>query len=95
MTDLDLSRVWVVDPASGRDGPGDIVVRDGVLEAVTWLDGSDADGVEPTGVVVGPLMPTPLRLIDSSVGISIEMFSGVLYFSKVLTTRSRYGEGTL
>ena len=54
MTDLDLSRVWVVDPASGRDGPGDIVVRDGVLEAVTWLDGADADGVEPTGVVVAP-----------------------------------------
>jgi len=54
VTDLDLSRVWVVDPASGRDGPGDIVVRDGVLEAVTWLDGADADGVEPTGVVVAP-----------------------------------------
>ena len=54
MTDLDLSRVWVVDPASERDGPGDIVVRDGVLEAVTWLDGAVADGVEPTGVVVAP-----------------------------------------
>jgi dihydroorotase len=54
VTDLDLSRVWMVDPASGRDGPGDIVVRDGVLEAVTWLDGADADGVEPTGVVVAP-----------------------------------------
>jgi dihydroorotase len=54
MTDLDLSRVWVVDPATGRDGPGEIVVRDGVLEAVTWLEGSDAEGVDSTGVVVAP-----------------------------------------
>lgn len=54
MTDLDLSRVWIVDPAAGREGPGDIVVRDGILEAVTWLDGADAEGVEPTGVVVAP-----------------------------------------
>jgi dihydroorotase len=54
MTDLDLSRVWLVDPASGREGAGDIVVRDGVIDAVTWLDGADADGVEPTGVVVAP-----------------------------------------
>ena len=54
MTDLDLSRVWLVDPAAGREGPGDIVVRDGRIEAVTWLDGSDADGIEPTGVVVAP-----------------------------------------
>ena len=33
---------WI--PASGREGPGEIVVRDGILEAVTWLDGADADG---------------------------------------------------
>ena len=54
MTDLDLSRVWLVDPAQDREGPGDIVVRDGRIEAVTWLEGSDAEGVEPTGVVVAP-----------------------------------------
>ena len=54
MTDLDLSRIWIVDPAAGREGPGDIVVRDGILEAVTWLDGAAADRVEPTGVVVAP-----------------------------------------
>jgi dihydroorotase len=54
MTDLDLSRVWVVDPAAGRDGPGEIVVRDGRLEAVTWLEGADADGIDPGGVVVAP-----------------------------------------
>ena len=54
MTDLDLSRVWLVDPASDREGPGEIVVRDGILEAVTWLDGDDADGVGDGGVVVAP-----------------------------------------
>lgn len=54
MTDLDLSRVWVVDPATGREGPGEIVVRDGILEALTWLDGADANGVDAGGVVVAP-----------------------------------------
>ena len=54
MTDLDLSRVWVVDPAGGREGPADIVVRDGVLEAITWLEGDDATEADPGGVVVAP-----------------------------------------
>ncbi len=54
MTDLDLSRVWVVDPATDREGPGDVVVRDGILESVTWLDGADADGIDAAGVVVAP-----------------------------------------
>lgn len=54
MTDLDLSRAWLVDPAGGREGPADLVVRDGILEAVTWLDGADADGVDATGVIVAP-----------------------------------------
>ena len=27
---LDLSRAWLVDPATGREGPGEIVVRDGL-----------------------------------------------------------------
>jgi dihydroorotase len=54
MTDLDLSRVWLVDPAAGREGPGELVVRDGFFEAVTWLEGSDADGVDDAGVVVAP-----------------------------------------
>ena len=52
--DLDVSRAWLVDPASGREGPGDIVVEDGVLTTVTWLSGGDADGVGPDGVVVTP-----------------------------------------
>jgi dihydroorotase len=54
VTDLDLSRAWLVDPAAGREGPGDIVVRAGILESVVWLDGTDADGVDDRGVVVAP-----------------------------------------
>ena len=52
--DLEISRAWLVDPASGREGPGDIVVRDGILTAVTWLAGADAKGIGPDGVVVAP-----------------------------------------
>jgi dihydroorotase len=51
---LDLSRAWLVDPAAGREGPGEIVIRDGRIEAVTWLEGVEADGVGPDGVVVAP-----------------------------------------
>jgi dihydroorotase len=54
VTDLDVSRAWLVDPAGGREGPGDIVVRDGILESVVWLDAADADGIEDRGVVVAP-----------------------------------------
>jgi dihydroorotase len=54
VTDLEISRAWLVDPASDREGPGDVVVRDGVLEAVTWLDGADADDITADGVVVAP-----------------------------------------
>ena len=54
MTDLDISRAWLVDPAAGREGPGDIVVRDGILESVVWLADDDADGVDDRGVVVAP-----------------------------------------
>ncbi len=54
MTDLEISRAWLVDPAARREGPGEIVVRDGILEAVTWLDGDEADGIDDAGVVVAP-----------------------------------------
>ena len=54
MTDLDISRAWLVDPAAGREGPGDIVVRDGILESVVWLDDADAEGIDDQGVVVAP-----------------------------------------
>jgi dihydroorotase len=52
--DLDISRAWLVDPAAGREGPGEIVVIDGILETVTWLEGDDADGIEADGVVIAP-----------------------------------------
>ena len=52
--ELDISRAWLVEPAVGREGAADLVVRGGILEAVTWLDGRDADGVDDCGVVVAP-----------------------------------------
>jgi dihydroorotase len=54
VADLEISRAWLVDPASGREGPGEIVVTDGVIEAVTWLDGGEAEGVDDRGIVVAP-----------------------------------------
>ncbi|HUQ78866.1 MAG TPA: dihydroorotase [Patescibacteria group bacterium] len=54
VADLEISRAWLVDPASGREGPGEIVVTDGVLEAVTWLDGGEAEGIDDRGVVIVP-----------------------------------------
>jgi dihydroorotase len=50
--DLDLSGAWLVDPVAGRSGPADLIVRDGVLEAVSWLD--EADGIDDGGIVVAP-----------------------------------------
>jgi dihydroorotase len=52
--DLEISRAWLVDPATGREGPGDLVVTDGVIEAITWLDADEAEGVDDTGVIVAP-----------------------------------------
>ena len=52
--DLEISRAWLVDPVAGREGPGEIVVRNGIMEAVTWLAGAGAHGVAPDGVVVAP-----------------------------------------
>ncbi len=54
LADLDISRAWLVDPASGREGPGEIVVANGILETVTWLEGSEAEGIDARGVVVAP-----------------------------------------
>jgi dihydroorotase len=54
VSDLEISRAWLVDPAGGRAGPGDLVVRDGRIESVTWLEGADADGIDDRGVVVAP-----------------------------------------
>jgi dihydroorotase len=52
--DLEISRAWLVDPVAGKEGPGEIVVTGGVLEAVTWLEGGDAEGIDAHGVVVAP-----------------------------------------
>ncbi|MEO7664710.1 MAG: dihydroorotase [Candidatus Limnocylindrales bacterium] len=54
LAELEISRAWLVDPASGREGPGEIVVADGILEAVTWLEGAEAEGIDATGVIVAP-----------------------------------------
>ena len=54
VSDLEISRAWLVDPASGREGPGEIVITDGVVEAVTWLADEEAEGVDATGVIVAP-----------------------------------------
>jgi dihydroorotase len=54
VTDLDLSRAWLVDPVAGREGAADLVVRDGVIESVVWLEGADAAAADPTGIVVAP-----------------------------------------
>ena len=52
--ELDISRAWLVDPATGREGAGDVVIRDGRIEAITWLSGADAEGIDASGVVVAP-----------------------------------------
>jgi dihydroorotase len=51
---FELQKAWLVDPVSGREGPGEIVVIDGVLESVVWLEGDEAKGVTDQGVVVAP-----------------------------------------
>jgi dihydroorotase len=51
---LELEKAWLVDPVSGREGPGEIVVTDGILESVVWLEGPEAAGVTDQGVVVAP-----------------------------------------
>ena len=47
-------RGWIVDPATGREGAGEVVLRGGALEAVHWLDGPAADGLGSDGVVIAP-----------------------------------------
>jgi dihydroorotase len=52
--DLDLSGAWLVDPTSGRQGPADLVVADGVIESVAWLEVGDGGAADDRGVVVAP-----------------------------------------
>ena len=51
---FEVEKAWLVDPVAGREGPGEIVVTDGVLESVVWLEGAEAKGVTDKGVVVAP-----------------------------------------
>jgi len=59
---FELEKAWLVDPTSGRAGPGEIVVTDGVLESVVWLEGEEAKGVTDGGVVVAPGSITQTRI---------------------------------
>jgi len=52
--DLDLSGAWLVDPATGREGAADLVVTDGVIESLSWLDADDEGAGDDRGVVVAP-----------------------------------------
>lgn len=54
LAELDISRAWLVDPFVGREGPGELVVRDGVVASVRWLSGREAAGIDDRGVVVAP-----------------------------------------
>jgi dihydroorotase len=54
VAELSISAGWVVDPASGREGPADVVVRDGILETLSWLEADDAGRVDAKGIVVAP-----------------------------------------
>ena len=53
VAELDISGAWLVDPVSGREGPADIVVRDGMIDAITWLDG-DGERGDGSAVIVAP-----------------------------------------
>jgi len=54
VSDLQITKAWLVDPFADREGPGELVVSDGILEAVTWLEGHEAAGVDDGGVIVAP-----------------------------------------
>jgi dihydroorotase len=53
LVDLDLTGAWLVDPSTGREGPGELVVRGGRIEALSWLEGESEDDGERR-VVVAP-----------------------------------------
>jgi dihydroorotase len=54
VADLEIAGAWAIDPATGRVGPADVLVADGILREVCWLEGEAAEGVDDTGVVVAP-----------------------------------------
>ena len=55
MSGLDTTiRGWAVDPVAGREGAAEVVVRDGMLERQTWLEGADAEGITASGTLILP-----------------------------------------
>ncbi|HEY4634271.1 MAG TPA: amidohydrolase family protein, partial [Candidatus Limnocylindrales bacterium] len=54
VADLEIAGAWAVDPASGREGPADVLVSDGVLREVCWLEGDAASDIDDGGVVIAP-----------------------------------------
>jgi dihydroorotase len=47
-------RGWAVDPAAGREGAAELVIRDGTLERMTWLEGAAAEGLGPDRTLIVP-----------------------------------------
>jgi dihydroorotase len=54
LVDLDLSRIWLVDPERGWQGPAEVVVRRGVVRSVRRLRGEEGAGIDDRGVIVAP-----------------------------------------
>jgi dihydroorotase len=54
LAELEISAAWLIDPVAGREGPADVIVSEGVVQAVSWLDDADGAGIGPDGVVVAP-----------------------------------------
>jgi dihydroorotase len=52
--DVEIRSAWLVDPVANRTGAAHIVIRDGNLETVRWLDGAEAEGIDDRGVIVAP-----------------------------------------
>lgn len=52
LTDFGIDDAWLVDPASGRSGPGSLRVEDGVITEITW--GAAPGRGEAGAVVVAP-----------------------------------------
>ena len=54
LVDLDLRGAWLIDPASGRSGAADLVIANGRIESVAWLEEGAAAGIDDRGIVVAP-----------------------------------------
>jgi dihydroorotase len=47
-------RGWLVDPSTGWEGAGEIVIDDGHVTSLRRLDGAEAGGIGPDGLVIAP-----------------------------------------